>query len=121
VIDLDKLMDRTGGDIELLQDIIEIFVDMDCPTRLNDIRQALESGDPDTLHRAAHAFKGSVGNFEAPPAFEAALLLDTLARNGKVEEAREAFVELERIAQELCAELNALRTEEIEIDPLAYD
>jgi HPt (histidine-containing phosphotransfer) domain-containing protein len=114
VIELDKLMDRTGGDMELLCDIIEIFVDLDCESRLHDIREALESRNAEALHRAAHAFKGSVANFEAPPAFEAAKLVDALAREGKVEEAATAFVELERIAAELCAELNALRAQAAE-------
>ncbi len=118
MIELDKLMDRTGGDIELLCDIIEIFVEIDCESRLNDIREALEIGEAEGLHRAAHAFKGSVGNFEAPPAYEAAVLLDTLARQGRVDEAAAAFVELERIVAELCAELNALRAHVVEQQPL---
>ncbi len=109
MVDVEKIMERTGGDEELLLEIVAIFVDGDCGNRMNDIRDALASEDAEALHRAAHTFKGAVANFEAPPAFETALLIEGLARESRFEDARAAFVELEIVVDALCAELNGLR------------
>ncbi len=56
------------------------------------------------MERAAHALKGSVGNFGAGRAYEAAYLLERLGNEGKIGEAEKALAELKK-------ELNALEAE----------
>ena len=50
----------------------------------------------DKTFRAAHSLKGAVDNFVARAAYEAALRLETLGRNGNLAGAEEAYTELEK-------------------------
>jgi CheY-like chemotaxis protein len=77
--DLAAALARVEGDIELLSELGELFLS-ECPQRLAEIRQAILEQDAIRLEQRAHAFKGSVGNFAAREAFEAA---GRLERDGR--------------------------------------
>ena len=62
---------------------------------LTNLREAVTAGDATAIERAAHQLKGSVGNFAAQPAFEAALKLEVLGRNATLSYAKPAYAELE--------------------------
>ena len=51
--------------------------------------------------RAAHKLKGSVANFAAPIAYDAALRLEVMGRNGHLDDAPEALEELESALEDL--------------------
>ena len=70
-IDRQVALSRVGGDAELLKEIAQLFID-DYPRAMADIRQAADRGDAKSLERSAHGLKGSVANFGAPSAVEAA-------------------------------------------------
>src|SRR5207247_267676 len=59
-----RVLARVGGDRQLLAEISRLFVD-DAPRHLEGIRRALDVHDGESLRRAAHGLKGSVGNFGA--------------------------------------------------------
>ena len=105
---LDKaaLLDRVGGDTELLGELAVIFKD-DCPRLLDEIRDAVSLGDAEKLGRSAHTLKGSVGNFAAEDAFQAALLLEKIGREGEMPLAQNALEELEKEIQSVLNELSA--------------
>ena len=75
------------------------------PKLLDDARRALAAGNAAELRRAAHTLKGSASLFGARPAEAAALELETLAREGKLEGAQQATnrleVELRRLLDSL--------------------
>ena len=101
-------LSRVGGDAELLKEIALLFLD-DYPKSLSDLRQAVASGDARRMERTAHGLKGSVSNFGARPAVDAALRLETLGRLQKLE-----FVdrgEVEQVLRALELALAALRPE----------
>jgi HPt (histidine-containing phosphotransfer) domain-containing protein len=76
----------------------------DCPRMITRIGSAIRSRDAAALADAAHALKGSVGNFGASAAFETAREVEKLAREGKLDGARELSGTLEeRIAAFLLA------------------
>src|SRR5262249_29197385 len=58
VVDRAAVLARTGGDRELLQELIEIFRG-DYPRHLADIKAAVAAGDAARLNRSAHALKGA--------------------------------------------------------------
>lgn len=93
-------MELADGDRELLQDLVETFLD-GVPDQLREIETALAAGDLDGVHRAAHALKGAVANFSAPGAFEAARALDDAARTGSAGR-------LAPLLEELVAQLDKL-------------
>jgi two-component system, sensor histidine kinase and response regulator len=104
IVDREEVLDRVGGDLELLRELIEVFL-ADCPRLWQNVREALTRGDALQLSRAAHAIKGSVGNFSAHAAREAADKLELLAGSGDLthadEMARKLEMELERLKPEL--------------------
>ncbi len=86
-------LERVGGDQGLLREIAVLFLN-EYPRSIAEIRQAIESGDAVGLERAAHSLKGSIGNFGAQQAFQAALHLETIGRSGDLSPVREAFDDL---------------------------
>ncbi|MCP5112979.1 MAG: Hpt domain-containing protein [bacterium] len=100
-------LSRVGGDEELLKEIAEIFLDQ-LPEALSDIRQAAEAGDAAALERTAHSLKGSIGNFGAQAAFDAALRLEMMGRSSELAGTGAALGELESALEHLNPVLSKL-------------
>jgi CheY-like chemotaxis protein/HPt (histidine-containing phosphotransfer) domain-containing protein len=92
-----NLLARVGGDTSVLREVIELFLE-DCPRLVAAIRDGLAAGDHDAVHRAAHALKGSAGNFDAKEITALAQRIEARAREGDLDTARETFVALESAA-----------------------
>lgn len=105
--DLSAALERVGGDQELLKEIAELFIE-DGPLLLKDVRAAVDAGDTTALQRSAHSLKGSVANFGADAAVEAALNLEKMGANGTLDGAPEALASLESEIQKLVAVLSAI-------------
>lgn len=86
-------LERVGGDEELLREIAALFLE-ECPRMMADIQAAVLAGDAESLERAAHSLKGSVGNFGARRAFRAAARLEAIGRNRDLTPLPEAWSEL---------------------------
>ncbi len=110
IINKAELWDRIYGDTELLAELIPLFCE-DFPQLLENMRAALDTGDPIALKKCAHALKGSVGNFSAYPAYRAALRVEKIAADGNLAAAGEAVENLEREMRRLEAELITLLAE----------
>src|ERR1700719_2649495 len=93
-IDAEKLLARFEGNRKLLQSLIKTFR-QDCPKMMARIRGALSARDPRMLAEAAHALKGSVGNFGPSSAFETAREIEKTGREGKLDGAWELYATLE--------------------------
>ncbi|MEK7405088.1 MAG: ATP-binding protein [Acidobacteriota bacterium] len=89
VLDRKAALARVEGDRELLREMARLFLE-DCPNRLAELRAAVECQDGRALERSAHALKGSVSNFCARPAAEAACSLEALGRAGDLPQAEAA-------------------------------
>jgi two-component system sensor histidine kinase/response regulator len=89
------VLKRVDGDLDLLKEIAGLFFE-DTPRLIADVRNAIARGDGNSLERSAHTLKGSVGNFGARIAFEAAFALEQMGRNGDFARADEAFARLEQ-------------------------
>jgi len=88
------LLDRLGGDVQLLSDLIEIHLSQ-CPGLLAAARRAIEENNGPELARLAHTLKGSAGNLLALEAAEIAGRLETFAEHGDFSRARETMAALE--------------------------
>jgi HPt (histidine-containing phosphotransfer) domain-containing protein len=95
VVDKKALLESMENDAEFLQRVIGIFL-ADCPTMLAEIRSAVAVNDAIQIMNAAHALKGSVSFFKAESAEEAARVLESMGKLGKLEGVGEAFYALER-------------------------
>ena len=94
IVDNSTLLARFGGDRKLVFKLVNAFR-KDCPRMIATIGSAIRARDAAALANAAHALKGSVGNFGASAAFETAREVEKLAREGKLDGARELSGTLE--------------------------
>ena len=100
VLDESTLRARFEGEPELLRDVVNLYLE-DYPNLLGGIRGAVERGDARALERAAHKLKGTVANFAARAAYDAALRMEVMGREGHLEQAAEALQDLESALKEL--------------------
>lgn len=107
VMDRALALARVGGDLELLKEIAALFLD-EYPLALDDMRKALAAGDAKLLDRAAHGLKGSVANFCARSAEDAAFQLEQMGRTQKLDRAPQTLAALEQALASLQAELASL-------------
>ncbi len=107
VFDLGACLSRVGGDEALLAEIAALFIDS-CPAMLDEISEALDDCDGERLARAAHAFKGSVGNFNVTKPLQAAKKLEKFACAGDLAGAQETFALLKTYAAQLIHSLEPI-------------
>jgi len=106
IFDPNEVLDQIGGDEDLLKELIDIFKDS-YKEDLSSIADAIDSGNCEDIRSAAHRMKGSVGNFGRKRAFEAAYLLETHAREGKMDLIMGSFEELSSEIQRLVDRLDS--------------
>ncbi len=103
VFDRAEALSYVGGDADLLDEILAMFLD-DGPRLLDEIRAAAERGDAQAMCSQAHAAACVAQNIAAPAFAAAAQKLEELGRSGNLADAGEACEELGR-------ELSHLRIE----------
>jgi len=108
-VDEAEITARIGGDPELLADISRLFV-THSPEMLDALRTAAVAGKGPAMASAAHALKGSIGNFTQGRPFELARALEKTAEAGELAAARAAIPELEREVGKLCRVLDDIVT-----------
>jgi two-component system sensor histidine kinase/response regulator len=106
VLDREKALAMVGGDRRLLGELVRLYFE-ERPKWLAEIRAAVASNEPLPVRRCAHNLKGTLISFGARAASEAAQRLETMGRNGNLNDAAEAFAalndELERLEPHLVA------------------
>lgn len=94
ILNLAAALERVGGDQLLLEEVAQLFLETS-PDLLGEIRRAVEAREARALERTAHTLKGSVGNFGAEAAYQAALRLEKMGRSGDLTAVEEALGALE--------------------------
>ena len=107
VIDRDAALERTGGNVDVLKELVDLFFE-ECPKLMNQIREAIATQQTAELRRAAHTLKGSVAIFGANLAREAAWRLESIGRDGNLEDAQSAWEDLEQRIEQLRPALHEL-------------
>jgi two-component system, sensor histidine kinase and response regulator len=106
-LDFEVALARAGGDLELLREIAVLFL-QHCDHWMTEIREAVACGDAQAVENGAHGLKGSVANFGAEAAVEAALRLEQLGRRRDLTVVDQAVHALEIALAALRPELEAL-------------
>jgi two-component system, sensor histidine kinase and response regulator len=107
ILDVSALLRGINDDASFLKVLAGIFREQ-CPSHLAELNKALGDGDARQLAEVAHKIKGSVGVLWAARALEAASRLESLARQGNLDEARKAVTALEEEMSLLSVELDRL-------------
>jgi PAS domain S-box-containing protein len=107
-VDSFAILDRLGGDAQLLNELIEIHLNQS-PSLLAAARRALQEKNGQELARVAHTIKGSAGNFLARATVAMAERLETFADQGEFSRAHQTMSALQREMERLDLALHALR------------
>jgi HPt (histidine-containing phosphotransfer) domain-containing protein len=81
VFDYDGTMQRLGGDRELYDELVQVFLE-DSADLMHRLQNAIERNDGRAIEHAAHTLKGLTLNFGAPQAVSAAATIEEQARAG---------------------------------------
>ena len=107
LLDLDAARQRLPGGSELLKETLQIMLE-ECPKLLQEIRESLESQDPQRLRRAAHTLKGSADVFAAKPVVAAAQQMEIMAKQGDLDNAKAVLDKLEAEVERLCVAIGSV-------------
>lgn len=111
VLDAPALLARVGGNSQHLVMLIDLFMDLH-PKQLEQVQAAIANGEAEQLHRTAHTLKGSLANFSAHSAAEAAEALVELGRAGSTLGAEAEYTALVSEIDKLVQALQQLRGEQ---------
>ena len=92
-IDLSHALQATDGDLELLQEVLEVFLE-EYPTLLAQMETALSAGNKAVVQRASHTIKGTLRLFGNVPSREIAETLEQMGASGSLENATESYESL---------------------------
>ncbi len=92
-IDIKELHEIMDDDEELLRECFADFLE-DCEEMLSSILVAINNNSPEELEKSAHAFKSTLKYLAASSAVEFASQLETMGRNGNIQEAAKSIANL---------------------------
>ena len=93
VFDIAEALEIAGGDKAFLKELAGLFFE-NLPGYVAKIREAISREDSGALEGAAHELKGSVGNFAAKRAHNAAYQLEVAGRERTLEDTGQRLTEL---------------------------
>ncbi len=99
-VDLNKAMENLGGDRELFDEVLGLFVQT-FPQVLQDLELAIKSQDAAKLRLVAHGLKGSAANVCAELTRRKAEELEGMARQLDFSQMEQVFTELETLLKQL--------------------
>ena len=85
-----ELLERLGGDTDLLKDVIRLFLE-DGPRRLAAVKAAVDARDAEGIRSTAHALRGAAGTLSAGALAEAAHVVERLGADSRLDAAEAAF------------------------------
>ena len=88
ILNLSEAMTNLDGDAELLEEILDIFIDT-AEDQLQSIQNCIEAEDVKQVAVQAHGMKGGASNFCAKKFVRSALRLEIKAKDGNLDGAQE--------------------------------
>ena len=107
VFNYEKALQQSGGDDELLGELLEIHL-AEVPKLVLDFGDALESEDYKSIEERAHRLKGSMGLLCAQKAKDAALSLERCAKAGCTSECKLQFAVLKEELENLQVAMDSI-------------
>ncbi len=106
LLDLEQVIDNTGGDRDLVVNIAKIFIKRH-KEQLDVIKDSIEVRDGEKLWRSAHTLKGTVSYFLVDSINSAVKELEQHGRKNDFEGVKEIFTEFENLVNELVVVLKS--------------
>jgi len=104
LVDTDRLLAQAGGDLKLVTELVEMFVEERAEI-LEPLARAIDDCNAAELEQAANRLRGTFGSLAAPRASEAVRRLELIGRGGDMDAAETAMkmlrLEVSRLETEL--------------------
>lgn len=94
-LDMDTALQVVGGDRDLLRLAVGLFLERDYPRHLQDLKEGLARCDPQLVRKAAYGLKGDLASLGSRSAYDAASRIETMGREGNLDDASAALTQLE--------------------------
>lgn len=107
-VDWDEALVSTGGDRELMRQLIDVFL-AEGPRMIEEAQRAIEAQDALRVRRAGHSLKGCCGYFAVRETYDAALQLERCGVSGDLSEAATALQALSHEIDRLTPALHQFR------------
>ncbi|MGI9168536.1 MAG: Hpt domain-containing protein [Pyrinomonadaceae bacterium] len=108
--DLDTALERLGGDQQLLESVIQMFLE-ECPSMMANLRVAVLHRDAKTLELAGHMLRGSIAHLGAATACELAFKLELMGKDGNLAESEAVTTALEAELKRVIATITGFLSE----------
>ena len=103
LVDLSELKSHYGEDIEIIEDLVEIF-ESTYPDTISELEKAIKAEDYEKIELHAHTLKGMVANFFAKSTKENCFIIEKKGRDKEaisVDELENIKKDLPNIIEEL--------------------
>ncbi len=99
-IDLEKALEMVGGDKELLDQLLDMFI-KDFPEKIKKLEEAAEENNFSVLREEAHSLKGASGNLGLIKIYEISKQIEAMAKENKAEGIKEKISQLKEQLEKL--------------------
>ena len=94
VFDQESVLERVGGDMEFLKELIELFKS-DYPQKMAQLSKGIKEEDFKTIKETAHSMKSASGNLSLTRVYDLSFKIEGMGRKGKIQGIEKAYNELE--------------------------
>lgn len=101
-MDFETALIEFDGDMDFLKDVLEGFL-KNAGSQIQILKQAMSSGDADTVLKEAHSIKGGASLLTLDEIARIALDLETMGKSGNLEKGKESLEKFETAFQRLDA------------------
>jgi len=112
VLDIAGAMTNMDGDAELLEEIMEIFMEM-AQSQFDTLAQCIQLEEVDQVAIQAHSMKGGASNFCAHDFVASSLKLEKLAKSGSLAGAEDLLQQMKADFAEVAAVYQAINWVEV--------
>lgn len=107
-LDFDEFMNRVQDDKELLFELLDIFV-QDFQIKQQELKEAVEKNDSETIEHVAHFLRGSCGNISAKVLRDIFTELEKKGAKGHLEGLEQNLKDIDQRFEELTMYIGELR------------
>jgi two-component system sensor histidine kinase/response regulator len=111
IINRDSLRERLEGDFDLFVELAELFA-KESSNLLAAVEDAVKNKNGEKIGKSAHTIKGAISNFSADKAYQAALTLERIGKDGDLEKSDEALESLKKEIDRMKAALSLMIADE---------
>jgi HPt (histidine-containing phosphotransfer) domain-containing protein len=95
VFDQESVLERVGGDMEFLKELIELFRS-DYPQKMAQLLRGIKEEDFKTISETAHSIKSASGNLSLTRVYDLSFKIEIMGKESKIQDIEKVYKELEK-------------------------